>query len=115
MASNPVSKLTEEQYLAIERAAEFKSEFLDGVMYAMSGGSPRHASVAVGIVAELRATLRGGQCKPYNSDLRVRVSSRMYSYPDVSVVCGKLQLADDQKDVLLNPIVTPCWAKELRR
>jgi Uma2 family endonuclease len=105
MASNPVSKLTEEQYLAIERAAEFKSEFLDGVMYAMSGGSPRHASVAVGIVAELRATLRGGQCKPYNSDLRVRVSSRMYSYPDVSVVCGKLQLADDQKDVLLNPIV----------
>jgi hypothetical protein len=42
MASNPVSKLTEEQYLAIERAAEFKSEFLDGVMYAMSGGSPRH-------------------------------------------------------------------------
>jgi Uma2 family endonuclease len=105
MASNPVSKLTEEQYLAIERDAEFKSEFLDGVMYAMSGGSPRHSSLAGGILAELRATLRGSQCKPFNSDLRVRVPPRMYAYPDVSVVCGKLQLADEQKDILLNPSV----------
>jgi Uma2 family endonuclease len=105
MASNPVSNLTEEQYLAIERAAEFKSEFLDGVMYAMSGGSPRHSSLAVNIASELRAMLRDSQCKAYNSDLRVRASSRMYTYPDVSVVCGKLLLADDQKDVLLNPIV----------
>ncbi len=43
MESNPVTKLTEEQYLEIERKAEFKSEFLDGVMYAMSGGSLPHA------------------------------------------------------------------------
>ena len=96
--------LTEEQYLAVERAAEFKSEFLDGVMYATSGGSPRHSSLAVNVVAQRHATLRGSQCKPFNSDLRVRVSPRMYAYPDVSVVCGKLQLADE-KDVLLNPIV----------
>jgi Uma2 family endonuclease len=105
MASNPVSKLTEEQYLHLERAAEFKSEFLDGVMYAMSGGSPRHAELHGNVFAELHTMLRGGKCKPYNSDLRVRVSSRMYAYPDVSVVCGKPQLADEQKDVLLNPIV----------
>jgi Uma2 family endonuclease len=104
MASNPVSKLTEEQYLAIERPAEFKSEFLDGVMYAMSGGSPRHSRLAVNI-AQLHGMLRGTACQVFNSDLRVRASSRMYAYPDVSVVCGKLQLADEQKDVLLNPIV----------
>src|SRR5271155_5712678 len=100
MASNPVSNLSEEQYLAIERAAEFKSEFLDGVMYAMSGGSPSHSSLAVNILSELRAMLRGGECKAFNSDLRVRVSGRMYAYPDISVVCGKLLLADEQKDVL---------------
>lgn len=105
MASSPVSKLTEEQYLAIERAAEFKSEFLDGVMYAMSGGSPRHADLHGNVYAELRAMLRGSNCKAFNSDLRVRVSPRMYAYPDVSVVCGKPLLADDQKDVLLNPVV----------
>jgi hypothetical protein len=74
--------LTEEQYLAIERAAEFKSEFLDGVMYARSGGSPRHADLHGNIYAELRALLRGGECKVYNSDLRVRVSGRMYAYPE---------------------------------
>jgi len=105
MASSTVSKLTEEQYLAIERAAESKSEFLDGVMYAMSGGSPRHADLHGNIYAELRALLRGGECKAFNADLRVRVSSRMYAYPDVLVVCGRLQLASDQKDVLLNPII----------
>lgn len=105
MASNPISKLTEEQYLAVERAAEFKSEFLDGVMYAMSGGSPRHSSLAVSILAELHGILRGSECRVFNSDLRVRVSSRMYTYPDVSVVCGKPLLADEQRDVLLNPVV----------
>ena len=105
MASNPVSKLTEEQYLAIERAAEFKSEFLDGVMYAMSGGSLRHSDLASNVLAELRAMLRSSECKAFNSDLRVRVSARMYAYPDVSVVCGKPLLADDQQDVLLNPVI----------
>src|ERR1700687_5643096 len=69
MASNPVSNLTEEQYLAIERAAEFKSEFLDGVMYAMSGGSTRHSHLASNVLAELRAMLRSSECKAFNSDL----------------------------------------------
>jgi Uma2 family endonuclease len=105
MASNPVSNLTEEQYLAIERAAEFKSEFLDGVMYAMSGGSLRHSDLASNLLAELRAMLRNSECKAFNSDLRVRVSARMYAYPDVSVVCGKPLLADERQDILLNPVV----------
>jgi Uma2 family endonuclease len=105
MVSNPISNLTEEQYLAVERAAEFKSEFLDGAMYAMSGGTLPHADLASNIIAELRAMLRTSECKAFNSDLRVRVSARMYAYPDVSVVCGKPLLADDQKDVLLNPVV----------
>src|SRR6202035_5436913 len=105
MASNPVSKLSEEQYLAIERAAEFKSEFMDGVMYAMSGGTMRHSALARNILMEMHAMVRGGECQTFGSDLRVRVSGRMYAYPDVSVVCGKPQLADEQKDILLNPIV----------
>lgn len=56
-------ELTEEQYLAIERAAEFKSEFLDGVMYAMSGGSMRHSYLAVKLVVELSAMLRGASAR----------------------------------------------------
>ena len=104
MASSPVSKITEEQYLAIERAAEFKSEFLDGVMYAMSGGSLRHSALHRNLISKLDAVLGGGECQVFTSELRVRVSNRLYAYPDVSVVRGKPLVADEQNDNLLNPI-----------
>ena len=106
MASNPVTKVTEEQYLAIDRAAEFRSEFLDGEMIAMSGGSMRHADLQANLIGELFAALRGSDCRVYSSDFRVRVSkTRMYAYPDVSVVCGRPVLADERQDILLNPVV----------
>src|SRR5450759_4159069 len=104
MASHSVTKLTAEQYLAMDRAAEFKSEYFDGEMFAMSGGSMQHARLHKNITGELYGALRGGECEPFGSDFRVRVSGRMYTYPDVSVVCGKPLLADDREDVLLNPV-----------
>jgi Uma2 family endonuclease len=105
MASHSVTKLTEEQYLAMDRAAEFKSEYFDGEMFAMSGGSMQHARLQKNIIGELYNALRGGDCEPFGSDFRVRVSSRMYAYPDISIVCGKPQLADGHQDILLNPVV----------
>jgi Uma2 family endonuclease len=105
MAANPVTKLTEQQYLEIERAAEFKHEFLDGEMIAMSGATLRHSDIASNVLAELRGRLRGSQCKAFNADLRVRASERLCSYPDVSVICGKPALAGENQDILLNPIV----------
>ena len=105
MASQSAPKLTEEQYLAIERAAEFKSEYFDGEMFAMSGASMRHGRVQRNILGELHNALRGSQCEPFGQDLRVRVSGRLYTYPDISVVCGEPLLADDHQDVLLNPVV----------
>lgn len=105
MASHSVTKLTEEQYLALDRAAEFKSEYFDGEMFAMSGGSMQHARLHMNLAAELSIALRGRDCEPFGSDFRVRVSSRMYTYPDISVVCGKPLLADNSQDALLNPVV----------
>jgi len=106
MASNPVTKITEEEYLAIDRAAEVRSEFLDGEMWAMSGGSMQHSRLAMNISAELYNALRGSNCEVFTSDLRVRVMPRrMYAYPDVTVVCGTPQLADDRQDILVNPAV----------
>jgi Uma2 family endonuclease len=106
VASNPISKLTEEQYLAIERAAEFKSEFLDGEMFAMSGASTQHNRLHQNLSGELWFRLRGTGCEAFLSDMRVKVGqSGMYTYPDISVVCGKPLLADDYQDSLLNPIV----------
>ena len=85
MSSNPVSKLTEEQYVAMERAAEIKSEFMDGVMYAMSGGTLRHSALQRNLLSQLDAMLRGGKCQVFTADLRVGVSARMCAYPDVLV------------------------------
>jgi len=104
MASNPVTKITEEEYLAMDRAAEVRSEFLDGEMWAMSGGSMQHSQLQANLIAELVAALRGTACRTFTSDLRVRViPHRMYAYPDVTVVCGKPLLADDRQDILVNP------------
>jgi len=105
VASNAITKLTEEQYLAIDRAAEIRSEFLDGEMIAMSGGSMRHSALQVNLIGELFVALGRGDCRAYTSDFRVRVSRRMYAYPDISVVCGKPLLADEHQDILLNPTV----------
>ena len=105
MASNPVSKLTEEEYLAIERAAEFKSEFLNGEMFARAGVSYRHAKLQKNLLVELSNRL-GGDCEALSSDLRVKVSaSGMYTYPDVSVNCGEPLFSDANGDILINPIV----------
>jgi Uma2 family endonuclease len=104
VASNPVSKLTEEQYLAIERAAEFRSEFIDGEMFAMAGGLNRHGLIQGNLFGELYVALRGGACRPFGSDSRVRVSSQAYVYPDITVVCGRQRTGDEDDDILVNPV-----------
>jgi len=105
MPSHSVTKLTEDQYLALERAADFKSEYFDGEMFAMSGASMQHGRLQRNLITELSNALRDTPCEPFGSDLRVRVSRRMYTYPDVTIVCGKPILADERQDVLLNPTV----------
>ena len=105
MASFPDTLLTEEQYLALERAAETKSEFHDGRMYAMSGGTYAHAVLATRITKILGVQLPPG-CEAINSDLRVKVSpTGLYTYPDCTVICGRPQFAGDQKDIILNPLL----------
>jgi Uma2 family endonuclease len=106
MSAQTQPRLTPEEYLALDRASEFRNEYYDGHMYAMSGGSPRHAQIGMSVGSELRQALRGKPCTVYSNDLRARVSAqRLYTYPDVSVVCGEPKLADDQKDTLVNPTV----------
>jgi Uma2 family endonuclease len=105
VASSPITKVTAEEYLALDRAAEFRSELLDGEMIAMSGGSMRHSGLKTNLAGEIHAALLGTSCQAFNSDLRVRVSSRMFTYPDLTIVCGKPLSADERQDVLLNPTV----------
>jgi len=104
MASLPKYNVSPEEYLVRERKAEFKSEYLDGVVYARAGASPRHNLIVANIIIALGGQLKGRPCKVYPSDLRVRVSNpKRFFYPDVSVVCGDDEFADEERDVILNP------------
>lgn len=104
MSSQVKTYLTPEEYLAMERQAEYKSEYFNGEVFAMTGASRKHNLIAVNVLAALHAQLRKRPCEIYPSDMRVKVSpSGLYTYPDVVVVCEEPLFDDDQKDTLLNP------------
>jgi Uma2 family endonuclease len=82
MATQPKTLLTPEQYLEIERKAEFKSEYYQGEMFAMSGAREGHNLIVVNLVVELHQQLRKRPCRAYVNDMRVCVSATgMYTYP----------------------------------
>ncbi len=106
MSAVPKSFLTPEEYLARERRAETKSEYLRGEMFAMSGASREHNLIAGNVSRELGQQLRERPCEVYQADMRVKVSpTGLYTYPDVTVACGELQFEDAEVDTLLNPTV----------
>jgi len=99
-------RLTESEYLVLERAAEFKSEFFDGEMFAMAGGTALHSLITANLTAEFGNRLQRSECVAYSSDLRVKVEENgLYTYPDLSVVCGPIQLMEGTNDTLVNPTV----------
>ena len=106
MSSLAKPYFTPEQYLAREREAEHKSEYLRGEIFAMSGASEQHNLITWNVAGELRSQLKGRPCKAYINDMRVRVSpTGLYTYPDVVAVCGEPQFDDTQMDTLVNPNV----------
>ena len=106
MATQFDHTISPEEYLAIEREAEYKSEYVHGVLYAMAGTSREHNVVVANLIAELHGNLRGKRYTVFPSDMKVRLpdTTRFY-YPDVSIACGDELFADDRRDVLLNPVV----------
>jgi Uma2 family endonuclease len=97
---------TREEYLAIERAADHRSEFVNGRIYAMAGASLRHTHIVRNLIVAISNRLVGRPCEAYSNDLRVKVSETgMYTYPDVVGLCEEPRLEDDYGDTLLNPAV----------
>src|SRR2546426_8326451 len=104
MSTRPNTFLTPEQYLEIERKAEYKSEYFGGEMFAMSGASRAHNLLVANLLGSVHPQLRERKCELYPSDMRVRVSTTgLYTYPDVIVICGEPQFSDECLDTLLNP------------
>ncbi len=104
MATQPTTFLTPEQYLEIERKAEYKSEYYNGEMFAMAGAKRAHNQLVASLLRELGQQLRDRPCDVYPSDMRIHVKSTgMYAYPDVTAVCGEQRFVDGLADTLLNP------------
>lgn len=103
---------TIEQYLAWERQADERSEFIDGEIYAMAGESGAHADISMNLAGMLQSQLKGTDCRARTKDTKVRSGALaehfgkgMISYPDMVVICGEPEYHDDKKDIVLNPKV----------
>lgn len=97
---------TPEQYLAMERQASYKSEYVNGGIFAMAGASREHNQIAFNIAGELHNQLKNRPCLAYVNDMRVKVSATgLYTYPDVAGLCGEPRFEDEQMDTLLNPSI----------
>jgi len=102
----PKTKLTAAEYLEFERDSEIKHEYFNGGIFAMSGATRNHNKITTNLNGLVWQHLKGKNCENYSSDMRVFVpETRLYTYPDLVVVCGEPQFQDDVFDTLLNPIL----------
>src|SRR5947209_5769250 len=102
----PTVLLSSQEYLVRERAADFRSEYYRGEMFAMAGARFEHSLIKDHIAREAGNQLRGGPCQVVTSDLRVKVNvTGLYTYPDLVIVCDEPQFEDAVRDTLLNPRV----------
>ena len=105
MSSRAQPRYTPEQYLEMDRNADYRSEYVNGEILAMAGASREHTLVVTNLVREISTQLRGRPCETYSNDIRVKISPSRYTYPDLIVACGTPEFLDEKFDVLLNPII----------
>ncbi len=112
--AKPQPLYTVAEYLALEREAEERHEYLDGLIYAMAGESGEHGDISQNISAELHTQLKGKKCRARSKDTKVRsgplpkqkyATKGLYSYPDVLVICDEPEYLDEYRDVVTNPKV----------
>ena len=105
MSALPKTYYSEQDYLELERKAEYKSEYFQGEIFAMAGASRNHNRITENLSIVIGGYLRGKSCQTFSSDLRVHIpANTLYTYPDIVIVCGKPEfLKDAALDTLLNP------------
>ncbi len=107
MTAQPRPYLTETEYLERERVSTIKHEYYAGEIFAMSGASEAHNLIASSVNASIYAQIRGRGCRIYPSDMRIKiVKTGLYTYPDITIVCGTPEFTDmTKRDTLLNPTI----------
>jgi Uma2 family endonuclease len=104
MTTQTVTHVTPDEYLAAERLSEYRSEYLDGGVYPMTGGTANHIRIVANLTNQFLNQLSDRPCDVFPNEMKVRLQdSRKFFYPDVIVVCGELQYHDSRKDIILNP------------
>jgi Uma2 family endonuclease len=104
MSTLTVTHVTPEEYLAAERLSETRSEYIDGGVYPMTGGSINHIRIVSNIDTQLNIQLSDRPCDVLPTEMKVRLQdSRKFFYPDICVVCGEPQFHDKRTDIILNP------------
>lgn len=106
MLSHRKIQITPEEYLAYERKAEIRSEYMNGEIFAMAGASRNHNRILSNLVRVLGNQLIDKPCSAYSSEMKVKIGkANKYAYPDIVVACDKEEFEDGNEDILLNPIV----------
>ncbi|MEG4285516.1 Uma2 family endonuclease [Microcoleus sp. A006_D1] len=106
MESKPQPYYSPEEYLKLEEVAEFRSEYHDGEIIPMTGGTPNHNRIALNFGGALNFALKGQPYDVFMNDLRLWMpSKRVYTYPDVMLVAGKLEFLDGRKDTITNAVM----------
>ncbi|MSP63144.1 MAG: Uma2 family endonuclease [Myxococcales bacterium] len=106
MSALPRVHISYAEYLAAERVSPVKHAYLRGEIFAMAGGTIEHSRLAANLLGELLKALAGRPCNVFTSDLRVRIlATDKSTYPDVTVVSGKVERAPDDTEAAINPIL----------
>jgi Uma2 family endonuclease len=107
MSALPKRFFTPEEYLELECKAEYKSQYFAGEIFAMAGVHPAHDKITINIIGALHSRFRGRSCDVFTADMRVRAADDMYTYPDVTALCGEPMFATqgNKPPSLLNPRV----------
>jgi Uma2 family endonuclease len=96
---------TIDDYFLAEESSPLRHEYFRGEVFVMAGGTPDHNTIALNIAAACHGALTGSGCRTFGSDQRIATPSGLYTYPDVSIVCGPLQLTGERLPSVLNPVV----------
>lgn len=99
-------RYTIEEYLEMENVATEKHEYYKGEIFAMSGAKLHHNIIATNILAKLHHKLEGKPCRPFGSDMRIHIpKNTLFTYPDISVMCGEIESRDNDDMNFINPTV----------
>ncbi|MBD2777106.1 Uma2 family endonuclease [Iningainema tapete] len=97
---------TPEEYLELEETADYKSEYIDGQIIPMAGGTTNHNKIALNLSTGLNSTFRQQDYEVFMTDVRLWMpKKRIYTYPDVMVVAGEAEYLNNRTDIIVNPQV----------